>query len=143
MTEGDDDVERGSDLHSPRLDDAQKHEVEGLVRSGHSTHAEEWKDPEPSGEDQPDVDLAPDSTLTGGTPEGMTAADVEGRAQLATYLGHTGWPMVREQIIEKLVDGQAPDALTDTARELPAGRPFQNVNDVWQTLGGHVETQRF
>lgn len=143
MTERTDDVERGSDLHSPRLDDQQKHEVEGLLRSGHSTHAEEWKDPEPSGEDQPQADLAPDSTLVGGVPEGMTADDVEGRAELATYLGHSGWPMVREQIIEKLVDGNAPTAVTDRVRGLPSGRTFENVNAVWEALGGHVESQRF
>jgi hypothetical protein len=136
-------VERGSDLHSPRLDDAQKHEVEGLVRAGRSTHAEEWKDPEPSGEDQPDIDRAPNDTLVGGTPEGMTNADVEGRAELASHLGHTGWPMVREQIIGKLVDDQAPDALVDMVRGLPSGRTFENVNEVWETLGGHVETHRF
>lgn len=143
MTEGTNDVERGSDLHSPRLDEQQKHEVEGLIRSGHSTHAEEWKDPEPSGEDQPDADLAPDATLAGGVPEGMTAADVEQRSQIAGYLGHSGWPMVREQIIEKLVDGHAPDALVEQVRRLPSGRAFENMNDVWSTLGGHVETHRF
>jgi hypothetical protein len=80
-------VERGSDKHSPLRADQLKHETEGLVRSGHTTHAEEWKDPEPSGDDQHDADRAPDSTLHGGTPAGMTDDDVEGRAELATYLG--------------------------------------------------------
>lgn len=143
MTEGFDDVERGSDTHSPRLDDQQKHEVEGLVRAGRSTHAEEWKDPEPAGEDQPEADRAPDATLTGGVPDGMTASDVDGRSQLATHLGHSGWPMVREQIIEKLRDDNAADALVDLARRLPAGRTFENVQEVWETLGGGVESHRF
>jgi hypothetical protein len=40
-------MERGSNKHGPRLDDELKHETEGLVRSGHPTHAEEWKEPEP------------------------------------------------------------------------------------------------
>src|SRR5207302_5452745 len=73
-------MERGSDKVSPRRDEQRKHETEGLVRSGHSTHAEEWKDPEPVGEDQPDTDLAPDGTLHGGTPTGMAADDVDGRS---------------------------------------------------------------
>ena len=38
-------MERGSSKHGPRLDDEQKHETEGLVRGGGSTHAEEWKQP--------------------------------------------------------------------------------------------------
>jgi len=136
-------VERGSDTHSPRLDDEQKHELEGLLRSGHSTHAEEWKDPEPAGEDQPEADMAPDTTLVGGVPDGMTPADVEGRAQLASHLGHSGWPMVREQIIERLVDGHATEALVALVRGLPSGRTFENVNEVWESLGGHVESHRF
>jgi NADPH2:quinone reductase len=36
-------VERGSDKHRGRLDDQFKHEVSGMVRSGRTTHAEEWK----------------------------------------------------------------------------------------------------
>ena len=51
-------MDRGSDKVSPREDEQRKHEVEGLIRSGRTTHAEEWKDPEPIGEDQPDADLA-------------------------------------------------------------------------------------
>ena len=70
-------VERGSDKHGPRLDDAMAGEVEGTVRSGHGTRGEHWREAEQSGEDQPDVDLAPEETLSGGTPEGMTRGDVE------------------------------------------------------------------
>src|SRR3954447_2565845 len=77
-------IERGSDKHGARADDALAGEVEGAMRSGHSTHAQEWKDPEPSGEDQPDVDLNPNGTLTGGTPAGVDSGDVEGRSELAT-----------------------------------------------------------
>jgi len=72
-------VERGSDKHSPLRDDQLKHETEGLVRASRTTHAEEWKDPEPSGEDQPDADRAPSGTLHGGVPAGMTEEDVEDR----------------------------------------------------------------
>jgi hypothetical protein len=61
-------VERGSDKHSPMRDDQLKHETEGLVRAGHGTHAEEWADPEPSGEDQPDADLRSALVLSGRSP---------------------------------------------------------------------------
>ncbi|MER7541053.1 hypothetical protein ABTX77_40855 [Streptomyces sp. NPDC097704] len=39
--------DRGSSKSGPRLDDARKKEVEGLLRSGHPTRVEEWRDPEP------------------------------------------------------------------------------------------------
>jgi hypothetical protein len=138
-------MERGSDKHSPRLDEGMKHEVGGLLQGGHDTHAEEWKLPEPSGEDQPEADLAPDVTLHGGTPEGMDDADVEERSQLAQYLPRNAFPGVREQLLEHAMDAQAPDAIVEEVRRLPAGREFQNIGEVWRTLnsGGHVEEHRF
>jgi hypothetical protein len=136
-------VDRGSDKVSPRADDELKHQTEGLVRSGHTTHAEEWKDPEPVGEDQPDADLAPDGTLHGGTPAGMSGDDVEGRAELAGYIGKDVYPLVREQVLDRVIEGQAPDRVIDLVRRLPSGREFHNINDVWISLGGHVEAKRY
>jgi hypothetical protein len=135
-------VDRGSDKVSPRQDDQLKHETEGLVRSGHSTHAEEWKDPEPSGEDQPDADLAPAGTLHGGTPDGMSPDDVEGRSELASFLGKDCYPIDREQVIDLVTDNNAPDRVVDLVRRLPAGQPFTNVNEIWTALGGGVEAHR-
>ena len=135
-------MERGSDKHSPMVDDQLKHETEGLVRSGHSTHAEEWKDPEPVGEDQPDADLAPSGTLLGGTPDGMAPDDVEGRSELASYLGKDCYPMVRAQVIDLVIDRNAPQHVVDLVRDLPSDREFANVNDIWSALGGSVETRR-
>jgi hypothetical protein len=136
-------VDRGSDKHSPLVDDQLKHETEGLVRAGRNTHAEEWKEAEPSGEDQPDADLAPEGTLHGGTPTGMAPDDVEGRAELAGFIGKDVYPMVREQILDLVIERQAPDRVIDLVRRLPAGREFDNINDLWTAVGGHVESNRF
>jgi hypothetical protein len=136
-------VERGSDKHSPLVDEQLKHETQGLVRGGHSTRAEEWRDPEPSGEDQPDGDLIPSATGHGGTPPGMTADDVEGRAELASYVGRAPYPLVREQLIDLAMDRQAPDRIIDLVRRLPAGRQFHNIGEVWTAVGGGTETTRF
>ncbi|MFF9839440.1 hypothetical protein [Streptomyces sp. NPDC013740] len=48
--------QRGSSKSGPRLDDARKKEVEGQVRSGHPTRAEEWHDPEPPVDPPPYAD---------------------------------------------------------------------------------------
>jgi hypothetical protein len=136
-------VERGSDKVSPRQDEELKHATQGLVRAGRTTHAEEWKDPEPVGEDQPDVDLAPDGTLHGGTPEGMSPDDVEGRAEVASFIGKDAYPLVREQVIELMIDNHAPDRVVALVRNLPSGREFHNVNEIWTALGGGTETERF
>jgi hypothetical protein len=136
-------MERGSDKHGARMDDALEHETEGLIRGGHDTHAEEWKSAEPSGEDQPDVDLAPDSTLVGGTPPGMSEADVEARSQLATYLHPSAFPGVRAMLLDEAEHNNAPDAIVSRLKDLPAGREFANVGDVWRALHGGTETERF
>lgn len=135
-------MDRGSDKVSARRDDELKHETEGLIRSGHSTHAEEWKDPEPPGEDQPDADFAPNATLHGGTPNGMAPDDVEGRSELARYLGKDCYPMVREQVIGLVIDNNAPQRVVDLVRRLPSGREFTNVNEIWTAVGGNVESPR-
>lgn len=135
-------MDRGSDKHSPLVDEALKHETEGMVRAGRDTHAEEWKTAEPSGEDQPDADRAPDATLIGGTPDGMTPDDVEGRAEVASYLGKGIYPAVREQLIGAAMDRNAPDRVVSLIKRLPSGREFANINDVWTALGGGVEQHR-
>jgi hypothetical protein len=73
----------------------------------------------------------------------MSNDDVEGRAEIATYLGKDHYPMVREQILDLVIDGRAPDRVIDLVRRLPSGREFHNVNQVWAAVGGPVESERF
>ena len=135
-------MERGSDKHSARMDDALDAEVSGLMRSGHDSRAD-WNSPEPSGEDQPDVDLAPNGTLAGGLPEGMTEQDVERRSELAGYLGRV-WPATSEQILAVATENGAPDAILNPLRGLPPGHSFENLQELFVVVsGGHVETHRF
>ena len=135
-------MERGSDKHSARMDDALAHDVDGLMRSGHDSR-EDWNSPEPSGEDQPDVDLVPNGTLHGGVPDGMTEEDVERRSELAGYLGRL-WPATREELIRVATDNEAPDAVIQQLHSLPMGQQFANLQETWSALsGGHVETHRF
>ena len=48
-------VQRGSDKHGARQDDALAREVEGMIRGTGPTNAEEWKDPEPPADDDPEL----------------------------------------------------------------------------------------
>ena len=136
-------MERGSDKHSARQDDALAGEVELMMRGGKTTHAQEWKDPEPSGEDQPDVDFAPNGTLEGGTPAGMTAEDVETRSALAQVLHRSAFPGDRDQLVAAASEANAPESLLDQLETLPAGTTFGRVEEVWEALGGGHEQQRF
>ena len=137
-------MERGSDKHSARMDDALEAEVRGMMTAGRETRGEDWNSAEPSGEDQPDVDRVPDGTLAGGVPDGMTEADIEQRSELATALGKEIWPADAEALLLKAADTNAPERVLDVLRRLPAGRSFENLQQVWAELsGGHVESHRF
>jgi hypothetical protein len=136
-------MERGSDKHGRRLDEQLSKETRGIVTGGHDPRAEEWRSAEPSGEDQPDVDLAPGETRTGGVPEGMTADDIEARSELAALLGKELWPAEGAQVKSRLRESQAPDRVIDLCEALPDGRIYDNVSEVWVDLTGHKETHRF
>lgn len=132
-------IERGSDKHSARRDEALGHDVEGLVRGGGPTHAEEWKDPEPAGEDQPDLFDLP----TSAAPPGMLPEDVDLRSELARYLGRAVYPADQPALVDRLVQANAPDRIVDLARTLPGGQLYENVGDVAAALGLGHEAHRF
>ena len=136
-------MERGSDKHSARMDDALEAEVRGMMTAGRETRGEDWNSAEPSGEDQPDVDLAPDGTLVGGVPDGMTEQDVADRSELASYLGKECWPANRLTLLETAAGRNAPEAVLNRLRELPDGPAYRNLQEVWAKLHGGVEAHRF
>jgi hypothetical protein len=136
-------VERGSDKHGHRLDEEMKHEVEGLVRSGHSTHAQEWADPEPSGEDEPEVDRAPNGALSGGVPEGMSPEEVEARSDLARYLPPAAFPADAEALRTYAAAAEAPAPVIQQLGRAPEGKQFASVGELWTALGGGSEEHRF
>ncbi len=51
-------MERGNAKHSPRDDEALKHEMSGYLQGNRPSRAEEWRDPEPPADDDPDVPTA-------------------------------------------------------------------------------------
>lgn len=137
------DMERGSDKHSPRVDEAMEHETRGMVQSGRETRSEQWHSAEPAGEDQPDVDLAPHTTLHGGLPDGLSEDDLRLRSELASYLGKEIWPAGQAVLTDKAREQNAPDDVVDQLQRLPTGAVFGNVQDVWSALQGGHESHRF
>jgi hypothetical protein len=135
-------MQRG-DKHGFRVDDEMSKETRAIVTGGHDPRAEEWKSAEPSGEDQPVVDLTAEGLSRGGVPDGMTPDDVEGRAELAGFLGKELWPAEGAQVKALLVENQAPDRLVARCADLPDGRVYDNVAEVWVDLTGHKEAHRF
>lgn len=134
-------TEPGSSKHGPLHDDEMKHDTEGLVRSGRSSHVEEWTDPEPAGEDQPDVDYAPDDTLVGGTPQGIDAASVAERSDLARYLSRDAFPGTSEALRASAASAGAPENILAMLDGLDgrSDRRYHTVQEVWDAVGGGHE----
>jgi Protein of unknown function (DUF2795) len=120
-------MQRGSDRLSFHKDDEMKHELKGLIRSGRPTRVEEWHDPEPGADDDPQV-------ATGNVPSGLPPDEVSLRFELARHLGRSAFPAKRGELVHDLAEQHAPDDLTDVLRQLPGGKTYRNVQEVVDEL---------
>jgi hypothetical protein len=131
-----------SDKHGPRLDEEIGRETQGMVRGGHPTRAEEFKETEPFSDDYP---ADPSAAATGdreGSPPGMSAQDVEGRSALARMLTGVRYPARPNELIRHAAEGGAPDEAVERLRTLPR-REYENVADVAEELGYGREERRY
>lgn len=136
-------MERGT-KHGFRIDDAMDHETESLQRAGHEARAEEFREMEPAGEDQP----VPDAVLSGDARPvdtdgpGLAHDAVEARSDLARHLRISAFPGDRDALIAVARDENAPASIIGMLERLPAGETFENNQAVWAALGGPVEERR-
>lgn len=52
-------MERGNTKHGPAQDDQLAHELDGTIKGNRSSRAQEWRDPEPPADDDPQVSIHP------------------------------------------------------------------------------------
>ncbi len=127
-------MERESDKHNPRVDEAMAHDVDSLLHGA----AEESRAQE--GRLQEDPAVAPgrrfDEVIPGVE---ITDSDVEGRAELSRHLASARFPAGREELVAAAEDAHAPDDVVAALGDLPADEVYENVQAVWQALGGNVE----
>jgi hypothetical protein len=133
-------MERNS-KHGSRVDDAMSAETEALQRGAPvEPRVEEWREAEPSGDDQPVADAVLKGDARGTSALGHDA--VELRAELAKRLRASAFPADRQVLEEVAAEEQAPGHILDLLRRLPDGRTFENTQQVWAALGGPVEERR-
>lgn len=132
-------MQRGSDRHGPRLDDELRRETEALERSGVQPHREEWRQPEPAAEGEPEASRTPRPVYRGGTPPGLDPADVEARTELARHLDPAAFPADRAGLLRSAASNHAPDEVVETIEALPDGVRFETMQEVWTALGGGAE----
>jgi len=121
-------MQRGSDRLSVHRDEEMKHELRELLRSGHPTRTEEWHDPEPTADDDPE--------LAGGpvTP-GRTRASVETvRLELGRLLGRTAFPAGPRELGVLLRDKHAPDVLVESLERLPHKARYTTAHELAEAV---------
>ncbi|KMS76810.1 hypothetical protein ACM01_02940 [Streptomyces viridochromogenes] len=128
-------MQRGSDRLSVHRDDEMKHELQGLLRSGHPTRTEEWHDPEPSADDDPQVAGGP-------VRPGSTSSLATVRLELARFLGRSAFPASPRELVVTLRRGYAPDALVESLERLPRSKRYANVQELAEALTGTGERRR-
>ncbi|MGJ5752163.1 uncharacterized protein DUF2795 [Streptomyces puniciscabiei] len=123
-------MQRGSDRLNVHRDDEMKHELKGLLRSGHPTRVEEWHDPEPAADDDPEVWSGPVGGL--GSPASLERV----RSELARTLSRGSFPATARDLARTLRRHNAPTALADAVAALPHSARYQNVQQLAEALAG-------
>ena len=127
-------MERESDKHSPRVDDAMARDVDSLLHGA----AEESRSQE--GRLQEDPAVGPGRRFDDVRPgTEMSDAEVEQRAELSRHLAAVQFPARRDDLLAAARADHAPDVIVEALRGLPADEAYETVQAVWQALGGNVE----
>lgn len=128
-------MERGSDKHSPRVDEELDHQTRSLQQGAPlESRVEEFREQEGPGEDQP----TPEPRLTEPTAS-LDLDDAEARSDIARYLDPSAFPADRHGLVENAAANNAPEVVLERLQALPAGRTYERLPDVWAALGGTVE----
>jgi hypothetical protein len=133
-------MQRG-DRHGPQQDDALKRDIESELRANRATRLQEWLEPEPPGDDQPEATW-PLAGRPGDPEHGYDPDLIELRSELARQLGRAVFPARRAALLGNLAANNAPQQLIDLARTLPADVRFNEFGDVARALGLSVESRR-
>ena len=136
-------MERGSDKHSPRIDDGLAHDTRPLTQGAPmESRADEARQQEGAADDEPTTD----ALLTGDLHPGQDQDDLldhdeaEARSRIAAYLRPSIWPADRAALVECAQELNAPPEVLDRLQELPDGT-FTHTEAVWEALGGRVESR--
>ncbi|MEV7982962.1 DUF2795 domain-containing protein [Streptomyces sp. NPDC086519] len=124
-------MQRGSARLNVYRDDEMKHELQGLLRSGHPTRTEDWNDPEPPAEDDPEVYRGPRMP---GTSERQSPESV--RLEVARSLTRHDFPATARELADALRRGNAHDDLVERVSRLPRSARYGNLLALAEAVTG-------
>ena len=132
---------RGSDKHSPRIDENLERDTRSLVQGAPSeSRADEGRQQEGAADGEPTTDALLSGELH---PEQMDDdalghEEIEARSRIAAHLRPSIWPADREALLACARELNAPADILDRLSQLPEGE-FSHTEAVWEALGGRVE----
>ena len=129
-------MERETDKHNPRVDDAMAHDVESLLKGA----PEESRAQEARLQEDPGVGPGRRFDLEERSGLGIPDAEVDQRAELARHLAGARFPAGRGELVAAAEAANAPESLVADLRRLPPDEAFANVQRVWLALGGEAES---
>ncbi len=128
-------MERESDKHSPRVDDAMAHDVESLLKGS----PEESRAQEARLQEDPGVGPGRRFDIDDDNGLGIAEAEADERAELARHLASATFPAAKEDLLRAARSANAPDGIMGSLQALPEDEAYANVQGVWLALGGQVE----
>jgi hypothetical protein len=129
-------MERGSNKHSPRVDDQLGSEIRGTLQGTAGARAEEWRMAEPSGEDQPETTTVPDGGYGRDEPNGVGNAEAEQLSRFGSYIGLSALPGDREALEKSARELEAPGDVLEALHRLPPDTTYRTVTEVWAAIRG-------
>jgi hypothetical protein len=136
-------MDRGSDKHSPRIDDGLAHDTRPLTQGAPlESRADEARQQEGAGDGEPTTDALLSGELHGEEAQEalLDHDEAEARSRMASYLRPSIWPADREAVVACAEENNAPAEILDHLRQLPDGT-FSHTEAVWEALGGKVESR--
>ena len=135
-------MERGSDKHSPRVDEAIESHISGLITGGREGRAEEFREQEGPAEGEP----TPDALVRSGDEEGaggfsLSHDELEARSEIARHLRPSVFPARPGALVETAMAEHAPQWVVDRLSTLPDGL-YDHFEAVWEALGGEEDYPR-
>jgi hypothetical protein len=126
-------MERGSDKHSPLVDDALKDELRPLEQGAPvDPRAQEGRQQEAPDDWEPVPDAR---TAEAGAGSALGTDTEEERRELARALPPSIFPADRTALVEAARAANARAPVVDALEQLPDGRTFAGIAEVWETLG--------
>jgi hypothetical protein len=127
-------LDRGSSKHGRHLDDEMAREVENELRGGLApSRLEEWREPEPAGDDQPELAWAPLGHEGKDTGDDRDPDYRDQRARIASYLPRGIFPADSEKLVATVSEKNAPEDVISMLSRVNG--ELNSAHELWEAMG--------